>query len=186
MCPTAAASRWATTSTTPSGPLTGTGTFKLGGNAGGRVSFGLGNLVPKKGHHFSFDTELGIEFVSKPTVALAFTGNVCTSAQWHSCKTPSRLGKRRVRVRRRLGAEQVQSDVNFLKLLPHRLCRRRLETLLNRLAAQPYGCRPSHRDTVPLIFARISSRDAGVVLCPVSGAFFPISRLCPSHTTLVR
>jgi hypothetical protein len=55
-------------------PLVGTGVFKLGGNAGGRVSFGWGNLVPKKGHHFSFDTELGIEFVSKPTVALGFAG----------------------------------------------------------------------------------------------------------------
>jgi hypothetical protein len=82
MSPAVAASRWATTSITPpSGPITGTGVFKLGGNAGGRVSFGWGNLVPKKGHHFSFDTELGIEFVSKPTVALGFAGSYCTSGQ---------------------------------------------------------------------------------------------------------
>jgi hypothetical protein len=90
------------------GPLVGTGVFKLGGNAGGRVSFGWGNLVPKPGHHFSFDTELGIEFVSKPTVALGFHGHI----------------------RRRLGAEQAAERCKFLELLSHRLCRLRLETLL--------------------------------------------------------
>ena len=97
-------------------PLTGTGTFKLGGNAGGRVSFGWGNLVPKPGHHFSFDTELGIEFVSKPTVALGFTGSVCTTTPCTVGTPVSNYGN----FQNDVAAEQVklQNDVNFLSFYP--------------------------------------------------------------------
>jgi hypothetical protein len=120
MCPAVAASRWAAISTyaTGTGGLVGTGVFKLGGDAGGRVSFGWGNLVPKQGHRFSFDTELGIEFVSKPTVALGFTGLVCPSAQGANCESPR---KRRVpRSCPYVTAEQskLQTDVNFLSFYP--------------------------------------------------------------------
>jgi hypothetical protein len=101
------------------GPLVGTGVFKLGGNAGGRVSFGWGNLVPKKGHHFSFDTELGIEFVSKPTVTLGFTGLVCPSAQGASCESPQNAATNPT-VISDVASEQakLQSDVNFLSFYP--------------------------------------------------------------------
>ena len=102
-----------------SGPLVGTGVFKLGGNAGGRVSFGWGNLVPKKGHHFSFDTELGIEFVSKPTVALGFTGFVCPSAQGANCESPYNASTN-LTFLTDVTAEQskLQNDVNFLSFYP--------------------------------------------------------------------
>ena len=102
-----------------SNPLVGTGVFKLGGNAGGRVSFGWGNLVPKKGHHFSFDTELGIEFVSKPTVALGFTGSVCTQAQGANCSTPTNVSSFPA-FTADVASEQakLQSDVNFLSFYP--------------------------------------------------------------------
>ena len=102
-----------------SGPLVGTGVFKLGGDAGGRVSFGWGNLVPKKGHHFSFDTELGIEFVSKPTVTLGFTGLVCPSAQGASCESPQNAATNPT-VISDVASEQakLQSDVNFLSFYP--------------------------------------------------------------------
>jgi hypothetical protein len=101
------------------GPLVGSGVFKLGGNAGGRVSFGWGNLVPKPGHRFSFDTELGIEFVSKPTVALAFTGLVCPSAQGANCESPENAATNAT-VISDVAAEQskLQSDVNFLSFYP--------------------------------------------------------------------
>jgi hypothetical protein len=107
-----------------SGPLVGTGLFKLGGNAGGRVSFGWGNLVPKKGHHFSFDTELGIEFVSKPTVAIGFTGNVCTQTQGKGCANSENGGPENASTYAPfltdVAAEQakLQSDVNFLSFYP--------------------------------------------------------------------
>jgi hypothetical protein len=101
------------------GPLVGTGVFKLGGNAGGRVSFGWGNLVPKPGHRFSFDTELGIEFVSKPTVALGFTGLVCPSSQGANCESPYNAATNAT-VIADVASEQskLQSDVNFLSFYP--------------------------------------------------------------------
>ncbi|MGA1982560.1 MAG: hypothetical protein ABSG84_08800 [Acidobacteriaceae bacterium] len=100
-----------------SGPIVGTGTFKLGGNAGGRVSFGWGNLVPKPGHRFSFDTELGIEFVSKPTVALGFTGNYCTGTA--NCESPTPIAGNAA-FANSVTSEQnkLQSDVNFLSFYP--------------------------------------------------------------------
>jgi hypothetical protein len=101
------------------GPLVGNGTFKLGGNAGGRVSFGWGNLVPKKGHHFSFDTELGIEFVSKPTVALGFTGNVCTQAQGKNCEGPENAATNTAFLADVASeTSKLQNDVNFLSFYP--------------------------------------------------------------------
>jgi hypothetical protein len=102
-----------------SGGITGTGVFKLGGNAGGRVSFGWGNLVPKKGHHFSFDTELGIEFVSKPTVALGFTGNVCTQAQGKNCEGPENAATNTAFLADVASeTSKLQNDVNFLSFYP--------------------------------------------------------------------
>jgi hypothetical protein len=106
------------------GNLGGTAAVKLGGNTGGRVSFGFGNLVPKKGHHFSFDTELGIEFVSAPTVALAFTGNVCPSANYQSttdsCTGGNQNASTYAPFLTDVTAEQnkYQNDLNFVKFYP--------------------------------------------------------------------
>jgi hypothetical protein len=100
-----------------SGGITGTGVFKLGGNAGGRVSFGWGNLVPKKGHHFSFDTELGIEFVSKPTVALGFSGNYCTSTCNGENSQPI-AGNATFAADVASEQAKLQNDVNFLSFYP--------------------------------------------------------------------
>jgi hypothetical protein len=101
-------------------PLVGTGVFKLGGNAGGRVSFGWGNLVPKKGHHFSFDTELGIEFVSKPTVTLGFTGDVCTSTPCNNTNESQQNVSNYPAFATDVASEQakLQNDVNFLSFYP--------------------------------------------------------------------
>jgi hypothetical protein len=100
-----------------SSPITGTGVCKLGGNAGGRVSFGWGNLVPKKGHHFSFDTELGIEFVSKPTVALGFAGSYCTGSA--NCESPTPIaGNATFAANVATEQAKLQSDVNFLSFYP--------------------------------------------------------------------
>jgi hypothetical protein len=62
----------------PSKPLAGTGTFNFGGKAAGRVSIGTGNMLPKKGR-FTFQSELGVQFFSQPTVTYTFTGNGCTT-----------------------------------------------------------------------------------------------------------
>jgi hypothetical protein len=101
-----------------SGPLVGTGNFKLGGNFGGRVSFGTGNLIPTKGR-FTFQSELGIEFVSAPTVALGFTGSVCTSAQGANCASPTNVSNF-TQFQTDVTAEQnkLENDVNFVKFYP--------------------------------------------------------------------
>lgn len=99
-----------------SGPLTGTAVFKLGGNTGGRISFGTGNLIPKKGR-FTFESELGIEFVSKPTVALGFAGLVCTGSA--NCESPTNVSNYPA-FTADVTTEQnkLQSDVNFLSFYP--------------------------------------------------------------------
>jgi hypothetical protein len=63
----------------PSNPLSGSGTFNFGGKTAGRVSIGTGNLLPKKGR-FTFQSEVGVQFFSSPTVAYTFTGNGCPTA----------------------------------------------------------------------------------------------------------
>jgi hypothetical protein len=63
----------------PRFPLSGTGTFNFGGKAAGRVSIGTGNMLPKKGR-FTFESELGVQFFSEPTVTYTFTGNGCPTA----------------------------------------------------------------------------------------------------------
>ena len=58
-----------------SNPITGTGLFNFGGKTAGRVSIGTGNMLPKKGH-FSFETEIGVQFFSSPTVVYNISGMV--------------------------------------------------------------------------------------------------------------
>lgn len=60
----------------PNKPLVGTAIFNFGGKTAGRVSIGTGNMLPKKGR-FTFQSELGVQFFSSPTVSYAFTGNGC-------------------------------------------------------------------------------------------------------------
>jgi len=62
----------------PSSPLVGTGVFNFGGKTAGRVSIGTGNMLPRKGH-WTFESEIGVQFFTEPTVAFAFTGQGCTT-----------------------------------------------------------------------------------------------------------
>jgi hypothetical protein len=62
----------------PSKPLSGTAAFNFGGKTAGRVSIGTGNMLPRKGR-FTFQSELGVQFFSQPTVAYNFSGNGCTT-----------------------------------------------------------------------------------------------------------
>jgi hypothetical protein len=61
-------------------PLSGTGVFTFGGNnVVPRTTIGFGNMLPKKGH-FRFETEIGVQYFSAPTVKYTFTGNGCPAA----------------------------------------------------------------------------------------------------------
>jgi hypothetical protein len=71
-------------SSSQGGPVTGNGTFKFGGNVAGRVTIGTGNMAPRKGH-FRFESEVGVQIESSPTVAYTITGNACTSSPTTGC-----------------------------------------------------------------------------------------------------
>ncbi len=63
--------------TNPAGPITGTGTFTFGGNKiAPRATIGTGNMLPKKGR-FTFQSELGFQYFSAPTVVYNITGTGC-------------------------------------------------------------------------------------------------------------
>jgi len=62
----------------PFGPITGTGVFTFGGNnIVPRVTIGTGNMVPKKGH-FTFESEIGFQYFSAPTVAYNISGGTAS------------------------------------------------------------------------------------------------------------
>ena len=64
----------------PRFPLSGNGVFTFGGNnVVPRTTIGFGNMLPKKGH-FRFETEIGVQYFSAPTVRYTFTGNGCPAA----------------------------------------------------------------------------------------------------------
>jgi hypothetical protein len=64
----------------PRNPIAGSGVFTFGGNkVVPRATIGFGNMLPKKGH-FRFETELGFQYISAPTVLYTFTGNGCPAA----------------------------------------------------------------------------------------------------------
>jgi len=63
--------------TNPAGPITGAGTFTFGGNnVVPRVTIGTGNMLPKKGR-ITFQSEIGFEYFSAPTVVYNITGTGC-------------------------------------------------------------------------------------------------------------
>jgi len=63
--------------TNPNGPITGSGIFTFGGNnIVPRTTIGFGNMLPKKGH-FRFETEVGVQYFSAPTVQYTFSGTGC-------------------------------------------------------------------------------------------------------------
>jgi hypothetical protein len=61
----------------PAGPILGTGVFTFGDNKiAPRVTIGTGNLLPRKGR-FTFQSEIGFQYLSAPTVAYTLTGTGC-------------------------------------------------------------------------------------------------------------
>jgi hypothetical protein len=63
--------------TNPAGPIQGSGVFTFGGNnVVPRTTIGFGNMLPKKGH-FRFETEIGVQYFSAPTVVYHFSGTGC-------------------------------------------------------------------------------------------------------------
>ena len=67
------------------GPIQGTGVFTFGGNKiVPRATIGTGNMLPKKGH-FTFESEIGFQYFSAPTVVYNIQGGGCTTNSVASC-----------------------------------------------------------------------------------------------------
>jgi hypothetical protein len=67
------------------GPIQGTGVFTFGGNKiVPRVTIGTGNMLPKKGH-FTFESEIGFQYFSAPTVVYNIQGGGCTTNSVANC-----------------------------------------------------------------------------------------------------
>lgn len=65
--------------TNPAGPIQGTGVFTFGGNKiAPRATIGFGNMLPKNGR-FTFQSEIGFQYFSAPTVQYTFSGTGCTT-----------------------------------------------------------------------------------------------------------
>ena len=63
--------------TNSNGPIQGNGVFTFGGNnVVPRTTIGFGNMLPKTGH-FRFETEIGVQYFSAPTVQYTFSGTGC-------------------------------------------------------------------------------------------------------------
>ena len=74
--------------TNPAGPITGNGTFTFGGNkVAPRFTIGTGNMLSKKGR-FSFQSEIGFQYFSAPTVVYNISGTGCqnyTAGVYSNC-----------------------------------------------------------------------------------------------------
>jgi hypothetical protein len=100
--------------TNPAGPIMGTGTFSFGGNkVAPRVTIGTGNLIPGKGR-FTFQSEIGFQYFTPPTVAYTITGTGCqndNAGVYSNCGPIPQTN---------ITQEQnnLQSDLNDLRFFP--------------------------------------------------------------------
>jgi hypothetical protein len=63
----------------PNGPIQGSAVFTFGSNkAVPRTTVGFGNMLSKNGR-VHWETEIGVEYISPPTVSYMFTGTGCTT-----------------------------------------------------------------------------------------------------------
>jgi hypothetical protein len=98
----------------PAGPIRGTGTFTFGDNKiAPRVTIGTGNLLPRKGR-FTFQSEIGIQYVAAPTVSYTLAGTGClnyTAGVYSNCGPipQSNISDQ---------VQQIQSDLYDLRFFP--------------------------------------------------------------------
>ena len=64
----------------PTNPITGRFHFIFGNTVAPQLTFGFGNMLPRKGGHFSFPFEAGVQYISSPVLQLQLYGNACDSS----------------------------------------------------------------------------------------------------------
>jgi hypothetical protein len=71
-------------------PVAGTGDLSFN-KVAPTFLFGFGNLVPRKGKHFSFNIETGIAFQGSPKIGLNLTGSACVAGVCSNIATTSAI-----------------------------------------------------------------------------------------------
>lgn len=61
-------------------PVSGTFDVAFGNKVAPSLTIGLGNLLPRKGGHFSMSSEIGVEYINTPVLTMNLTGAVCLTA----------------------------------------------------------------------------------------------------------
>ena len=61
----------------PSNPIYGDAHLFLGGKYAPRFTIGWGNMIPRRGGHFSIPFDIGFQYISSPTLDLQLHGNAC-------------------------------------------------------------------------------------------------------------
>lgn len=62
----------------PNDPVTGNFNMDFGRKVAPRLTFGLGNLSPRRGQRWSFPLEVGVEYIGRPPrISLALAGSTC-------------------------------------------------------------------------------------------------------------
>lgn len=98
----------------PTAPITGTGKLDFV-KVSPSIMFGIGNLIPRNGRHFSFLFEVGGAYQGSARVALNLAGNVCDTTG-----TFCRAVSSDPTVQANIQAQQVkiQNDVNPYRFFP--------------------------------------------------------------------
>ena len=94
----------------PAKPASGTASFNFGSKVVPRFTFGIGNMLPKRGH-WVFETETGIEYIGQPTVTYAINGYGCTGSGETNCAPVSQSSVLQQQT-------NLQNDLSLLRFYP--------------------------------------------------------------------
>jgi hypothetical protein len=103
-------------------PVKGTGTLGLHTQRPAfTITTGWGDIIPRKGGHFSFPFELGVALIGSPSMNVNLTGSACTDAsQLYCTNLASTTDPIAIQVRSNLAAQiaKWKNDLDPLKTYP--------------------------------------------------------------------
>jgi len=98
----------------PSDPVHGTGTFVLGNNFAPRLTLGFGNMLPRRGGHFSVPVEFGFQYISQPLATLSISGQSCMQGSGFSGPACGPVDQTNVQQEQ----QEIQTDLNPYRFFP--------------------------------------------------------------------